>query len=178
MALPDALHHLLTFPELALSALGALPTALHTARPAAGGFSLVEHAHHLADLEVEGFATRLERLLAEHEPALPDFDGARIAVERQYAMRDAGSGIERFLAARQGALRRFAELPESAWERAGTQEGLGRVTVAQLPSRMLAHDCAHAEELVQLLEELQADAPVLPLLRAFRAPGGPCRKAA
>jgi hypothetical protein len=172
------MEDLLAFPELARLLPACLPAALHTVRPAAGGFSLVEHAHHLADLEEEGFAVRLQRLLAEHEPFLPDFDGERIAAERHYTTRDAASGLERFAATRRALVRRLSSLPEAAWQRAGMQEGVGRVTVAELPRRMLAHDCAHAEEWVELLEELKAECPLLPRLRAFRAPGGPCDKAA
>ena len=51
-------------------------------RPAAGGFSLVENVWHLADLEREGYAVRIRRILGETNPALLNFDGDRIARER------------------------------------------------------------------------------------------------
>src|SRR5580700_958822 len=49
-----------------------------------GSFSPVEQVWHLADLEREGFGSRIDRLLSEAEPQLPDFDGAAIAAARRY----------------------------------------------------------------------------------------------
>jgi hypothetical protein len=50
----------------------------------ADGFSPIEQCWHLADLEREGYAVRIRWLLTELEPALPDFDGERVAQERNY----------------------------------------------------------------------------------------------
>jgi len=49
--------------------------------------SPVEQCWHLAELEREGFGARIRRLLDEAEPFLPDFDGARLARERDYRAR-------------------------------------------------------------------------------------------
>jgi hypothetical protein len=150
-----------------LARLSALPDELRAAAarmdegrartPAAdGGFSLVEHAWHLADLEREGFAARIERLLREDDPLLPDFDGARIARERDYRGRGLGEGLAAFAAARSDNLERLRAVPAEAWTRAGTQEGAGRVTLADIPRRMLEHDQSHRAEIAQL--SLMADA--------------------
>ena len=73
------LAELSAMPHVLETAFGCLPAA-DVALPGPGGaFSPVEHAWHLADLEREGYAVRIERLLNETAPALPDFDGARIA---------------------------------------------------------------------------------------------------
>src|ERR1044071_8121978 len=61
-----------------------------------GAFSPVEQCWHLADLEREGFGERIRRLLADTHPYLADFDGARIAQERDYRARSLAEGIERF----------------------------------------------------------------------------------
>src|SRR6187399_2612800 len=73
-----------------------------------GSFSPVEHCWHLADLEREGYAARIERLLGEDEPVLPDFDGARIAEERQYRTKSLPAAIDAFRAARRLNLEVFA----------------------------------------------------------------------
>src|SRR5215470_18537686 len=49
--------------------------------------SPVEQCWHLADLEREGYAVRIRRLLAETNPMLPDFDGTQVARERDYRSR-------------------------------------------------------------------------------------------
>src|SRR6266853_1399608 len=63
-----------------------------------GAFSPVEHCWHLADLEREGYAVRIRRLLEEDNPGLPDFDGARIARERSYTSLSLAEGIDAFRA--------------------------------------------------------------------------------
>src|SRR5688572_30494985 len=69
-------------------------------RGTTGGFSLVEHVWHLADLEREGYAARIRRLLSEDEPVLSNFDGNRVARERLYERRNFAEGLIAFTEAR------------------------------------------------------------------------------
>jgi len=64
-AVAEALACLAGMPAFLEAALARAGTARLAARPEAGGFSLVEHACHLRDLEREGYLLRLMRLLAE-----------------------------------------------------------------------------------------------------------------
>jgi hypothetical protein len=111
------------------------------------GFSPVAQCWHLADLEREGFAVRIQRLLTEENPQLPDFDGARIARERQYDRRSLLEGIAAFRGARHGNLAALRAVPSAAWTRAGTQDGVGRVALCDLPTMMAEHDAAHRGEI-------------------------------
>jgi DinB superfamily len=115
-----------------------------------GSFSLVEHAWHLADLEREGYAERIRRLLAETDPRLPDFDGARIAAERNYRAKPLAEGLAAFAAARAANLRALRAVPPEAWDRAGEQEGVGRVTLRDVPRMMREHDLSHRAEIAAL----------------------------
>src|SRR4051812_13242061 len=94
-----------------LDSLEAMPQDLRSAAvrltaeaagipPPGGGFSLVEQAWHLADLERDGYGERIRRLLDEDDPDLLDFDGARVAAERNYRIQSLDGGIAAFLAAR------------------------------------------------------------------------------
>ena len=47
-------------------------------------FSVIENFCHLRDLELQGYARRINRMVDENDPLLPDFDGARIAAEGNY----------------------------------------------------------------------------------------------
>jgi len=62
-----------TTPRLLKSVFSELPAESVGARGSKGGFSAVEHAWHMADLESEGYGLRISRLLSETEPHLPDF---------------------------------------------------------------------------------------------------------
>jgi DinB family protein len=147
--------------ERILSELAEMPAHLESAArtmddrrartpPADGGFSLVEQAWHLADLEREGYGERIRRLLAESEPSLPDFDGARIAAERNYRAKSLAEGIAAFSAARAANLAALGAVPETAWDRAGRQEGVGRVTLRDIPRMMREHDLSHRDEIAAL----------------------------
>src|SRR6266567_2011029 len=78
------LSKLQAMPDFLEASFGTV-SPLEAATPGPNGaFSPVEHCWHLADLEREGYAVRIRRLLEEDNPGLPDFDGARIARERSY----------------------------------------------------------------------------------------------
>jgi hypothetical protein len=136
-----------------------------------GAFSFLEHVWHLADLEAEGFSVRIARILAEDDPSLPDFEGARVARERRYGTLPLDEGLARFAASRRANLERLARVDAAGWQRRGEQEGAGRIVLADLPSRMIAHDRAHARELADLLEAIAPGAVEIGALRAF-AEGG------
>jgi hypothetical protein len=145
---PDRMMtELAAMPHYLETAFGRLPAA-HVTRPGPGGaFSPVEHAWHLADLEREGYAVRIERLLTETAPVLPDFDGARIARERDYRSLSLTAGIDAFRAARAANLARLRAIAGEAWHRAGTQEGVGTVALCDLPAMMAEHDAGHRSEI-------------------------------
>jgi hypothetical protein len=150
---------LLTRPaqEALLDQLSAMPAFLDEAFGAvsaadarvvgADGSSPVEQCWHLADLEYEGYAVRIRRLLTEVEPALPDFDGERVAQERNYKSLSLEDGLEAFRRARAENLAALRALSASEWERRGTQEGVGGVGLCDIPLMMAEHDAAHRAEI-------------------------------
>ena len=133
-------------------------------RPAAGGFSLVENVWHLADLEREAYGVRIRRLLAEDEPTMSNFDGDRVAREREYQRRSLAEGLAAFARSRRRNLDRLREVSASDWSRAGVQESVGRITLADVPAMMAAHDRSHGDDISALLAELSSERP-LPLSR-------------
>jgi hypothetical protein len=126
---------------------GALTDELTRQQGLDGAFSPVEQVWHLADLEREGFACRIDKLLSEREPQLPDFDGAAIAAARQYRSRSLAAGLAAFRDARQGNLARLRAVAAEAWTRGGRQEGVGSVSLCDMPSFMSQHDAAHRAEI-------------------------------
>lgn len=112
-----------------------------------GAFSPVEHCWHLADLERDGFSVRLKKLRDEVDPELPDFEGGRIAAERNYKTLSLPEGIAAFRQARLDNLAVLRSLKEEEWRRSGRQAGVGRVSLLDIPGLMLAHDAAHRAEI-------------------------------
>ncbi len=141
------LAELETMPELLQETFTALSSAEVVTPGPEDSFSPVEHCWHLADLEREGYAVRIRRLLAEDNPALPDFDGARVASERGYRALPLTAGIEAFREARRANVRALRALSGADWLRRGTQEGVGDVTLCDVPTMMADHDAGHRREI-------------------------------
>jgi hypothetical protein len=136
----------------------ALEPELHRVRPDGHGFAFAEHLWHLADLETEAFQVRLRRMLDEDAPFLADFDGVAAARSRDYLALDPAEGLRRFTAARARTLEAFSRLRGAEWGRLGEQQGAGTMSLAELPSRMLAHDLEHLCQLRGLLPALRRGA--------------------
>lgn len=149
-------------PALLARVARALSPGETTARPRAGGFSFVENVWHLADLEREGYGVRVRRLLSEDEPTLSDFEGDRLARERDYRRRDMEEGLRLFSAARAANVERLRSASYSDWRRAGFQESVGRITLADVPKMMASHDRSHTDEIRALLEEIRTGVPAEP----------------
>ena len=142
-------------PAFLRTTLGRLTLAQAVLPGPGGSFSPVEQAWHLADLEREGYAARIRRLLEEERPQLADFDGAGIARERNYRSLSVLEGIAAFESARRENLARLRLVRGDAWNREGTQEGVGAVSLCDLPAMMAEHDRGHQEEIREWLEAVR-----------------------
>jgi hypothetical protein len=111
-------------------------------------FSPVEQVWHLADLEREGFGLRIRRLQSERNPHLPDFDGDKIARERNYRTLSLLAGLRAFAEARQANLSCLQTLSAEEWAKNGTQEGVGDVSLCDMPVFISQHDRAHVGEIL------------------------------
>ena len=138
-----------------------LEAALHEAgeehfgtKPDAEGFSLVEHACHLRDLEREGYLVRVRRMLSERAPALEPFDGAAVAAARNYTSQDALAAAQDFAAARRELLGVLSALSADDLKREATFEGK-RITLADLVSMIDGHDGEHREEIEEILDDIE-----------------------
>ncbi|MGH8230914.1 MAG: DinB family protein [Steroidobacteraceae bacterium] len=127
--------------------LGALTGVQLRQQGPDGGFSPLQQIWHLADLEREGFGWRIERLLDQDQPLLPDFDGAALALARNYSERSVTEGLAAFREARRHNLTRLRSLSGDAWLRGGRQQGVGEILLCDIPGFMSQHDAAHRAEL-------------------------------
>jgi DinB superfamily len=141
-------------PAMLVEAARGLPGSVVSDRPLAGGFAMIEHVWHLADLETDAYEVRIRRLLEEDEPALPGFDGDAVAAKRKYRALRLRDGIKKFTEARERNLATLGALDGDAWQRAGVQEGVGKVTLRDVPRMMHEHDASHRAEIEALLQEL------------------------
>ena len=146
VTLPEALRRLAEMPAILRDKVAQATPARLRLRPNAESFCLVEHACHLRDLEREGYAVRLARMLAEAAPVLEGFEGDAIARERDYMSQDAHRAAAEFAAAREAFVARARALTGDEMSR--TASFMGRaITVCDLLAMMVEHDRGHREEI-------------------------------
>ena len=146
---------LLRFPEEVGDWVAACSAAQLRRRPADGGFSLLEHLCHLRDLECEGFALRIRRIVDEDMPELQEIDGSTLAIERDYQSQDPQAAWHDWRAARERTVALLrAALPQHA-QRTGIYGGFGIVTLEALAQGIGTHDESHREEMRVLLGALK-----------------------
>jgi len=124
-----------------------LPQDSVRVRPAPDEFSVVENICHLRDIEIEGYAIRIRRLITENHPTLSDIDGTRLAIEREYNSQDLQEALMTFTRARQENLSVLGKASDSDFEREGVLEGAGGITLEKLLEVMCEHDEGHVDEL-------------------------------
>jgi hypothetical protein len=128
-------------------------------RPSAEEFSAVESVCHLRDIEIEGYTTRINRILNETNPALRDVDGARLALERDYNSQEIAEALEFFKVARERNVKLLLAVDQTGMNRKGSLEGVGEVTLIGLLGMMNEHDQGHLDDLQRLarLAKLSVD---------------------
>ena len=118
-------------------------------------FSVLENICHLRDLELQGYTQRIRRILAESNPALADFDGARVAAESSYNNEQPDFALEAFQTARRENVEVLRALAEGQLTREGTLDGVGTITLKRLAEMMREHDEGHLEDLRVLSQRLR-----------------------
>ncbi|MBI3451089.1 MAG: DinB family protein [Acidobacteria bacterium] len=124
--------------------------------PPDGPWAVVQHLCHLRDLEREGYSVRIRLLLDGSEATLPDIDGEKLAIERDYFHQDARKALADFAVARKATLKSLRQLATDQLTLAGTQEGVGPVTVGRVVAMMLVHDREHVDLIDGLLRKTAA----------------------
>jgi hypothetical protein len=112
-------------------------------------FSVLENVCHLRDIEIEGYSARISKILQENSPLLPDIDGSRLAVEREYHSENLAEALQAFANARKQNTQTLKGLAAEQFDREGTLEGVGTVTIRGLLLMMRDHDDDHVRALVQ-----------------------------
>jgi hypothetical protein len=117
-------------------------------------FSAVENICHLRDLEMKGYMPRITRMLAETDPALADFDGARVAAESNYNREQPDLALREFLLTRKQNIQKLRDLSDEQLRREGMLEGVGKITLRRLAEMMREHDEGHLEDLRVLRQQI------------------------
>ena len=144
-------------PETVGQLVSGLPDMGLTSKLHGTEFSIVEHICHLRDIEKEGYAVRIEKLLTEIEPFLADIDGNKLAEERVYNQQDFRAALIEFSLARNINVQVIEGLTLVQLSRCGIFENVGSVSLERLLLMMHDHDQEHLKELTDLRGRLVID---------------------
>ncbi|VWC14174.1 DNA damage-inducible protein DinB [Burkholderia arboris] len=155
----DVAAALARMPDRLAAYTSHVPAALATRRPAGTGFSLVEHACHLRDLD-SVFAERIDAVRTAELPVIASVDGTVLAAQRDYLAQPLDHAVAAFRTGRAALCATAAALKPSQLARCGLRDGIRRMSLDELVRELLDHDRTHVLELDELLAELQL--PPLP----------------
>lgn len=113
-------------------------------------WSVVEVMCHLRDAE-ERALERMRAMRDETNPFLPGYDQEAWARERNYAAQDLQDALAAFLRLREEHINDLSALSAEDWERHGTHQEQGNITIFAHTLHMVAHDSQHAAQLARQL---------------------------
>lgn len=155
----DVIAELARMPDRLAVYAAHVPAALCTRRPAGTGFSIVEHACHLRDLDAV-FAERIDAVRTVELPVIASVDGTALAAQRDYLAQPLDRAVAAFRAGRAALCTTAAALEPTQLARCGLRDGIRRMSLDELVRELLDHDRTHVLELDELLAELEL--PPLP----------------
>ena len=123
-------------------------------RPAPDEWSLKEIAAHLRDAEA-CFLERLELIVSEDEPRLPDIDVDAYVLERDYQSADLYEVLREFSLLRRHSTGLLWGLEPADWEREGLHPYRGRLSIMQVARDMNEHDLGHLWQVRRLRQQIQ-----------------------
>jgi uncharacterized damage-inducible protein DinB len=145
-SMQNVLERLAQAPQELITLLRDLSAEAIRTRNSADEFSALETVCHLRDLEIEGYGVRINKILTDDNPTLPDIDGSRLAIERDYNSQEVTEALEAFTMARQQNITVLKQVSEDQLERTGLLTGVGEVSLDKLLSMMSEHDDDHLDD--------------------------------
>ncbi len=130
------------------AALKGVPKKLLLWTPGPGKWSILEIVAHMRDMEREAYLARYRRILAEENPTLPDIDGDICAIRDDYRSLRLPDLLRDWLKLRKECLKLLKSVRGARWERMGTHETAGPLTMdALLRRQAVGNDEAHLAQI-------------------------------
>jgi carbonic anhydrase/acetyltransferase-like protein (isoleucine patch superfamily) len=138
-------------PDWLAERLSAAPTRV-SARPAAERWSALEVLAHLRDSDRDVYLPRLETMLTQTNPFVPDVDLLLRERVGAYSGLDAATVLAEWRALRKQLLTRLAPLGREDWARVGVHSLRGSFPLGEMVRGWVEHDLSHRRQLARALE--------------------------
>jgi len=151
------LHIVADTPARLKAALKGVPKKLLLWTPGPGKWSILEIVAHMRDMERDAYLTRYRRILAEDNPTLPDLDGDVIAIRDDYRSMKTPELMREWLKLRKECLKLLKSVKGSRWDRIGTHETAGPLSMdALLRRHAMGNDDAHLGQIEAIKQRATA----------------------
>ena len=150
----DLMAHLAGATEMAQGLVGRHPQIEDWSHaPAGGRWSAVQVLAHLLDVDREVYLPRVERLLGEDEPVVPDQPAHTWVADRGHARADRDATLHGWLEARGALVARLVPLGPAEWRRFGWHSTRGPYPLGDMVRNWVEHDLAHVRQMARALGE-------------------------
>jgi uncharacterized damage-inducible protein DinB len=141
-------EHLETTGDEFVKALLGLSSEEVNRVPAANEWSIHQAAAHVRDTESRVFLYRLERILTEELPAVPNFDQDAWTREHYSPDEPIRNIAREFAAARRKVVRQLSDVKDKDWERKGIHPAFGKISIEWLVTHFYAHTLDHIGQIM------------------------------
>jgi uncharacterized damage-inducible protein DinB len=118
--------------------------------PQRGEWSAAQVAAHMADAEMV-YSVRVRMMLTDDNPTLVAYDQEAWAARLSMSDETVAGAIARFRILREANLRVYESLEEDEWDRVGTHEEQGLVSIKGTVETLIGHDRSHLDQIRKLL---------------------------
>lgn len=133
--------------------LDRYPEARWALAAAPGRWSALEVLCHLRDTDRDVLLPRLERMLTETKPAIPDVDMRGWDVQRGYRSESPRAAHRAWDAARRTLIARLDPLGPEHWRRVGIHSIRGAFPLGEMVRNWVEHDLSHRRQMAVALGE-------------------------
>ena len=152
----EAIATLGSTPQQAEELVRGLPEEQLSFRASGNRFSLRENVLHLRDIDIEGYEQWVRLILGQDCPMLPNVDGGRLQVERNYNAQPVPPALEDFRRSREATIERLRASSEADLERKAQMERVGVITLRRLLELWMEHDRGHLADMAELRLAIQS----------------------
>ncbi|MEO6325588.1 MAG: DinB family protein [Thermoanaerobaculia bacterium] len=143
------LQRLRSAPDRLAELTAGLSEAVLRTKPAGGGWSVVQNACHLRDIE-QLFLERFSKMACQDKPRLSTIDNDRMAESRAYSAARVEEVVAEFARLRSETLTLLRALPHTLWQRTGVHPKRGELSIQGLATLLAGHDGSHLDRIAEL----------------------------
>jgi hypothetical protein len=153
--LNEAIAKLSATPKLAERFANGLSETQLSWKAAPESFSVRENILHLRDIDVEGYEQRIHLILSENNPVLPNVNGKKLALERDYNRQPIQSALDDLRRSRAASMERLKGCSEADLQRKAEMQGVGMIDLRRLLELWIEHDSGHIADLAELRRAIE-----------------------